>query len=231
MYEIPIKYVIRGDRKAAGLYMRRGAEMMRMLEKSMSYRDLKQSVFRRFLTPDVLVECECRFGLRTVTITAARGAGGRARRMLRDCFANTTCALAAVLEVVGVKAVPPDTPESVEEPVCKTCIAAGTYPAAYHCTGEVRYTVAVCDGKGDYLLFAAKADATDFTPRCPGDLVLVAQRRTPNLPEEVLARANANPMDKAHPFTRALMAFPGECLSILPYDAAMPRIREYEAAG
>lgn len=69
--EVPIKYVLRGDREAGKLYMRRGAVLMDMLVHGMTYQGLKQSVMRRWVTPDVLIECDCRFGLRTVTITVA----------------------------------------------------------------------------------------------------------------------------------------------------------------
>lgn len=67
--EVPIKYVLKGDREAGKRFMRRGAVMMGMLEHGMTYQGLKQSVMRRWVTPDVLIECDCRFGLRTVTIT------------------------------------------------------------------------------------------------------------------------------------------------------------------
>ena len=69
MYEVPIKYVFKGDRTAGRLFMRRGAVLMDMLEHFMSYRGLKQGVLRRWIRPDVLIECDCRFGLRTATIT------------------------------------------------------------------------------------------------------------------------------------------------------------------
>ena len=71
MGEVPIKYVLKGDREAGKLFMRRGAVLMGMLEHGMTYQGLKQSVMRRWVTPDVLIECDCRFGLRTVTITVA----------------------------------------------------------------------------------------------------------------------------------------------------------------
>ena len=70
MGEVPIKYVLKGDREAGKLFMRQGAVLMGMLEHGMTYQGLKQSVMRRWVTPDVLIECDCRFGLRTVTITA-----------------------------------------------------------------------------------------------------------------------------------------------------------------
>lgn len=71
MYEVPIKWVFKGDRYKGAAYMRRGAALMDMLERFMSFRDLLQGVLRRWVTPDVLIECDKRFGLRTVTIMVA----------------------------------------------------------------------------------------------------------------------------------------------------------------
>lgn len=229
MYEVPIKYVFRGDRTAGRLHMRRGAVLMDMLQNFMSYRDLKQGVLRRYVNPDTLIECDCRFGLRTVTITVSPGVG-EPRRVLLECFANTTVALAYVLDVVGVKAASSGTVERVNEPVCGTCIGAETYPDNYYCTRGLRYTVAVCDGKGEYVLFSpSKAASTDYTPRCPGEQVLVMQHRTSNVPRGVLAAANANPMNRFDPFTRKLAALADECVSILPYSVSM--MRAYEVEG
>jgi len=231
MYEVPIKYVFRGDRTAGRLHMRRGAVLMDMLQNFMSYRDLKQGVLRRYVNPDTLIECDCRFGLRTVTITVSPSVAEDAVETLRECFANSTVALAYVLDVVGVRALTPEQQQSAEcvnEPVCKTCIGAASYPENYYCTKGVRYTVAVCDGKGEYVLFnLSKAASTDYTPRCPGEQVLVMQHRTSDLPAAVLAGANADPYGKRY-FTRALAAFSGECVSILPFPVAMPKYNETE---
>lgn len=222
-FQGPIIWRFRGDRAAGKRYMRRGAALMGMLENLMSFRGLEQGVLRRYLTPDVHIKCACCFGLRTVTITVQSGIGGAAVA-LRECFANTTVALAYVLDVVGVKAAP-EGMECVAEPVCRTCIAPESYPINYYCTRGIRYTVAVCDGKGEYVLFASKVPTTDYTPYCPGDQVLVMLNRTSGLPEDALAAANANPMAK-EPFTRRLAALPDECVSILPYPVSMLRFYE-----
>lgn len=224
MYETPIIWRYEGDAEAGRRYRRQGAALMGMTENFMSYMGLQQLVLRRRVTPDVHIECVCCFGIRTVTITTAAGAGDEAR-ILRECFANTTVALAYVLDVVGVEAVP-QTAQCAIEPVCKTCIAPASYPEDYYCTRGIRYTVAVCDGKGEYVLFKlSKAASTDYTPRCPGEQVLVMQNRTSDLPERVLNAANS-PMNREAPFTRPLAAFAGDCLSILPYPVSMPRVRE-----
>lgn len=224
MYEIPIKWVFRGDRNRGVLFRRRGQYLMGMLERQMSFNDLQQCMLRRFVEPDVLIECDKRFGLRTVTITVAPGAG-EVRKVLHECFANTTVALAYVLDVVGVVDIG-QVAEYVEEPICKTCIGVNAYPENYYCTMGIRYTVAVCDGKGDYLLFNVKAPSTDYTPRCPGEQVLVMQNRTNNLPETVLSVANADPYNQSQPFTQTLSGFQGESISILPFPVNMPRIYE-----
>lgn len=227
MREVPIKYVLKGDREAGKRFMRRGAVLMGMLEHGMSYRGLTQGVFRRYMNPDVLIECDCRFGLRTVTITVAPGAGREEVEILRDCFANSTVALAYVLDVVGVEAVAQQAgTEWVIEPVCGICIGAKRYPKGYYCTRGIRYTLAICDGKGEYVLYSlTKGASTDYTPRCPGDQVLVMQHRTSDLPEAVLSAANANPYEKVF-FTRPLAKHPQECVSILPFPVAMPKYHE-----
>lgn len=231
MYEVPIIWRFEGDKQAGRLWMRQGAVLMDMLVNGMSFMGLDQLVLRRYVTPDVHIKCTCCFGIRTVTITVRSGVG-EARKVLRECFANTTVALAYVLDVVGVDALTAEEQAGTawrHEPVCKTCIGVSAYPKDYYCTRGIRYTVAVCDGKGEYLLFKlSKAASTDYTPRCPGELVLVAQHRTPNLPAEVLAAADKNPMDKGHPFTRRLAVFPDECVSILPYTVGLPRYNETE---
>ena len=228
MYKVPIKYVFHGDRHECGRHMRRGAVLMDMLEHLMSFRGLKQGVLRRAIAPNALVECDCRFGLRTVTITITPG-GGMEAELLRECFANSTVALAYVLDVVGVKSVQEGEPGSVDEPVCATCIGAESYPLNYYCTRGIRYTLAICDGKGEYLLYKlTKGASTDYTPRCPGEQVLVMQNRTSNLPRAVLDAAVANPYGKQY-WTRPLSAFLEECVSILPYTVSMPRI--YEVTG
>ena len=231
MYEVPIIWRYVGDKDAGRRYRRHGMYLMDMLVRGMSFRGLDQWVLRRWVTPDVHIKCSCVFGIRTVTITVSEGAG-EARRVLRECFANSTVALAYVLDVVGVRGLTQAQRAEtawVSEPVCKTCIGAETYPDAYYCTRGVRYRVAVCDGRGEYLLFnLSRAASTDYTPRCPGELVLVMQHRTPDLPEDVRTRADANPMDRGHPFTRRLVAFADECVSILPYTVGMPRYHETE---
>lgn len=229
MYEFPIIWRFKGDKHAGQRFRRLGMYMMAMLERGMSFQRLEQWVLRRWVTPDVHIECVCCFGIRTVTITVAPGAG-EAVRLLRDCFANSTVALAYVLDVAGVEAVPQSqqTAQCVTEPVCRTCIAPESYPEDYYCTKGIRYTVAVCDGEGEYVLYGlTKAASTDYTPRCPGEQVLVMQHRTTNLPEAVLNAANANPYAKRY-FTRPLASFPDECLSILPFPVSMPRVNETE---
>lgn len=231
MREVPIKYVLKGDREAGMRYMRNGSVMMGMLQNFMGFRDLKQGVFRRYVNPDVLIECDCRFGLRTVTITVAPGAGGEDVEILRDCFANSTVALAYVLDVVDVEIMTPEQQEWyewVKEPVCSMCIYVQGYPRNYYCTKGIRYTLAICDGKGEYVLYTlTKGASTDYTPRCPGDQVLVMQHRTSDLPEAVLAAANADPYAKTY-FTHALAKHPRECVSILPFPVAMPKYNETE---
>lgn len=230
--EIPIKWVWRGDRTRALAHMRQGQALMAQLEQTMTFMNLRQGVLRRFVRPDVLIECDKRFGLRTVTITVTPDMPERARELLRDCFANRTVALACVLDVVGVEAVSGGN-EVYYEFVCKTCIGVTGYPRDYYCTRGVRYTVAVCDGKGEYLLFKTKAATTDYTPWCPGDLVLVMQHRTTNLPDEILTAASPDPNDDPYagpPFTRTLAEFDEECVSILPWQVEMAKVREYEIA-
>lgn len=198
----PIKWVYRGDQGECFKHRRRGEALMEQLEGMMAHMDLRQGVLRRFVRPDVLIECDKRFGLRTVTITARGDARGRAREILRDCFANRTVALAHVLDVEGG-----------------------------YCTRGVRYTVAVCDGKGEYLLFRTKAASTDYTPWESGDQVLVMQHRTTDLPEDILTAASPDPNDDPYagpPFTRTLAKFEEECVSILPWRVGMPKRTEYE---
>lgn len=228
----PIIWRYEGDKQAGRRYRRMGQYIMDMLERGMSFRGLDQMVMRRQVTPDVRIKCSCIYGIRTVTITVTPGAGGE-RQALLECFANTTVALAYVLDVAGVEPLTEEARAETEwlnEPVCQTCIGAEGFPRNYYCTKGVRYTVAVCDGKGEYVLFTlTKAASTDYTPRCPGEQVLVMQHRTPNLPEPVLKAADANPMNKISPFTCKLVSCADECLSILPYTVAMPRT--YEAEG
>ena len=73
---VPIKWVFRGDRHAAFAFMRQAEAMMGMLEQQMAFLNVRQGVLRRLVRPDVHIECDKRFGLRTITITVARITGG-----------------------------------------------------------------------------------------------------------------------------------------------------------
>lgn len=225
MREVPIKWVFRGDRFRAAAFMRRGAVLMDMLESFMGFQGLKQGVLRRWVTPDTLIECDMRFGLRTVTITCPGGAEA-ARRIIRDCFANRTVALAYVLAVVGLE---PDSNGVLTDMVYDFGIVA--YPEDYYCTMGIRYEVVVCDGQGEYLAFAADSPSTDFTPHRPGEQVLVMQHRTSGLPEGTLTVASPDPNADPYggpPFTPRLRGLQEESVSILPYAVNMPRVNENE---
>lgn len=224
MGEIPVKIIINGDRVLGSAYIRRAKSVMAMLENFMSFRQLKQGVLRRQLAPGVFVKCDRRFGLRTAEITVAPQGAPEITRRIIECFANATCALAYVLEVVGVTPTEPGE-ECRPEPVCATCIKPGFYPLNYYCTRGIRYHVAVCDGKGEYLLFK-NIPSTDYTPWCPEEQVIVMMNRTNDLPVPVLDRANTSPRSR-HAFTRDCVPF-DECLSILPFLVRMPRRYEVE---
>lgn len=224
MGEIPVKIVIHGDKVTGGNHIGNGRRVMGMLERLMDFQGLQQGVLRRRVGPGAWVECSKQFGQRVLVINIEPGGGRPIAERIRECFANATCALGYVIEVE--KVIFNDADGYLNEPVCQTCIAPDTYPDEYYCTKEIRYSVAVCDGKGDYLLFE-HVPSTDFTPRCPEEQVVVMFNRTTDLPVELIDRANGNPWAK-RPFTRALFESEVECISILPFLVEMPKYREIE---
>lgn len=224
MGEIPAKIITSGNREAAKAHIGDGRRIMSMLERFMEFQGLEQGVLRRQISPGCFVECVKQFGLRTINIHVDPGWGGRSRRKEIECFANTTCALGYIIEVAGIAVNQDD--GYLQEPVCHTCIAPSTYPDGYYCTKGIRYSVVVCDGKGEYLLFEGVPSA-DFTPRCPEEQVIVMFNRTTDLPAALIDRANVNPWAK-RPFTRALPKSGVECISILPFQVEMPKYREIE---
>ena len=223
MGEVPAKIVTRGDEFRARQHILDGRRVMAMLERFMDFQGLKQGVLRRMVSPGCYIECTKEFGLRTINIYFEPGEPGGKLKKIIECFANATCALGYVIEVVGV--IPSEDEETcTEEPVCLTCIAPGSYPDEYYCTRDIRYNVIVCDGQGDYLLFEDVA-STDFTPRCPEEQVIVMFNRTTDLPEAQRTAADSSPWAK-RPFTRPLLRLEIERISILPFLANMPKRRE-----
>lgn len=226
MHEIPVKIVLRGDRTAANGWRRDAMRVMGILENLMSFRDLKQCKLQRVLAPGVVVVAEKQFGLRTLTIYAS-GGGDFEAHWLADCFANITCALAYI---VGVTPVMPFNSQGevvqiadLEKPT--PCGDPRLYPAEVYGTRYILYDVAVCDGDGEYVLYK-NIFSSDATPRCPGEMVLVMQNRTTDLPEGVLEGARNNPMVK-NPFTYKIRAFE-KSITILPYIPDMEKRREYQ---
>lgn len=227
MDEVPVKTVLVGNRVTAGLWRGPAMRVMGLLEHLMSYQDLQQCTLRRDLAPGVFVVAEKRFGLRTVTIYAEPG-GGPEPRFLAECFANRTCALAYIIGATPVmepnsSGRPVDISKLTEKPV--PCGEPRLYSEEVYWTRDIRYTVAVCDGDGEYVLYR-NVKACDYTPRCPGEMVLVMQHRTADLPQGVLEGAKNNPRAK-DPFTYKLKAIEGS-ISILPYVPMMVKRHEYQ---
>lgn len=226
MDEIPVRTVLVGDRVKAGLWRGSAMRVMGLLEHLMSYQDLQQCTLRRDLAPGVFVVADKRFDMRTVTIYAEPG-GGEEPRWLVECFANRTCALAYIVSAMPI--MPYNSQgnvvqiEDLDKPA--PCAEPKLYVEEVYLTRDIRYSVAVCDGDGEYVLYR-NIRATDFTPRCPGEMVLVMQNRTVDLPEGVLESAKNNPMAK-DPFTYKLKAIESS-ISILPYVPMMEKRHEYQ---
>lgn len=227
MDEIPVRTVLVGDRVKAGLWRGSAMRVMGLLEHLMSYQDLQQCTLRRDLAPGVFVVADKRFDMRTVTIYAEPG-GGPEPRFLAECFANRTCALAYIIGCEPIMEQnsagrPVDISKLTEKPV--PCSEPRLYNEEVYWTRDIRYNIAVCDGDGEYVLYR-NVKACDYTPRCPGEMVLVMQHRTEDLPKGVLDGAKNNPMAK-DPFTYKIKAIENS-ISILPYVPMMEKRYEYQ---
>lgn len=190
---------------------------MLILENIMALRNLAQHSITVVPYLGAEITCSKVFGQRTVRIEAFAG-GGKKEYYALECFANTTCALAYVTGVVGIE---PLTANCKPDIVCGTCTTVDGYPVDYYCTQGILYDTIVCGCKDAKYYVFNDVRSTDFTPRCPGDQVLVALNRTIDTPTAQLSRANANPRKKQS-FAGPLSP-DGSFISILPFEVDMPR--------
>lgn len=100
MQQVPPKIVLRGDTELAKAFIGKANSVMKSLEESMSYRDLKQDhrYFEPF--PGALIKCSVVFGLRTILIIIPTQAGKAFKEGL-ECFCNCNFTVGKVIEQTG----------------------------------------------------------------------------------------------------------------------------------
>ena len=228
---------VAGDRDIGDRYIGVAKSRLAVLEQEMALRGLKQGVSRLRLSQRVTLRCWACFGLHGATITVAPIGGRRRRIKIPYCFANRTVALGVIVAVAGVeemtpellveKSLPPDT-ECEPEPVCLTCMIPATYPESYYCSKGIRYSVEVCAGKDNYLLFE-DIPSTDFSPFCPGETVMVVLHIANETPEPVLTNAKLMPAAESLVFPKELAILSGKTFSILPFMVGRKIHESYES--